>query len=32
VTVKTVRIVDGEVAVKRREALPPKPARVSDGE
>jgi len=32
VTVKTVRIVDGEVAGKRREALPPKPARVSDAE
>jgi hypothetical protein len=32
VTVKTVRIVDGEVAGKRREALPPKRARVSDAE
>jgi len=32
VTVKTVRIVDGEVAGKRREALPPKQARVSDAE
>jgi HSP20 family molecular chaperone IbpA len=32
VRVKTVRIVDGEVAGKRREALPPKPARVSDAE
>ena len=32
VTVKTVRVVDGEVAGKRREALPPKQARVSDAE
>lgn len=32
VRVTTVRIVDGEVAGKRREALPPKPARVSDAE
>jgi HSP20 family molecular chaperone IbpA len=32
VTVTTVRIVDGEVAGKRREALPSKPARVSDAE
>jgi HSP20 family molecular chaperone IbpA len=32
VTVTTVRIVNGEVAGKRREALPPKPARVSDAE
>ena len=32
VRVTTVRIVDGEVAGKSREALPPKPARVSDAE
>jgi HSP20 family molecular chaperone IbpA len=32
VTVKTVRIVDGEAAGKRHEALPPKRARVSDAE
>src|SRR5262245_29864214 len=32
ITVKTVRIVDGEVAGKRREALLPEPARVSDAE
>ena len=32
VRVKTVRIVDGEVAAKRRDALPPKPASVSDAE
>jgi HSP20 family molecular chaperone IbpA len=32
VTVKTVRIVDGEAAGKRREALPPKRAKVSDAE
>jgi Molecular chaperone (small heat shock protein) len=29
---QTVRIVDGEVAAKRRDALPPKPASVSDAE
>lgn len=32
VTVRTVRIIGGEVAGKRREALPPKAARVSDAE
>jgi len=32
VTVKTVRIVNNEAAGKRREALPPTPARVSDAE
>lgn len=32
VTVKTVRIVHGEAAGKRREALPPKRAKVSDAE